>query len=419
MTTPALNDADFQTKVLGGIEAQQTASTKIVADIATVNGEINRLKSALNAESEARAAMQRGINSAHTRKAARPGEVGEDCARFFGAVYLRAALNQDKVEGAVQKDRAEGIIKDTLGDVHKAALTASDIPLPVEYQGDVVSLVNTWGAARRYCTVMPLGSGSVKRPRLKTDTTFGLIAGSASVTEKSPATEWVTFNAEKFGGLIRIPSEMDEDSIVSIGQFVAGYAARQIAYVEDYQCFRSTGAGSGLNGTAEGLTKSVVTNSKTTASTGLGSPSEFTLAHYRALRSVPDAAALRVGAYYMHPTFEQLLATFNTSGNRPYNPNAQLSNAGQPFANGPTLDGFPVIWLDVLPVYNTADVLSTVHVLFGDVSFQYLGVRGGIRFDTSREAGFTTDEVLIRVLERITTGLMATGAVGGLITHSA
>jgi hypothetical protein len=50
------------------------------------------------------------------------------------------------------------------------------------------------------------------------------------------------------------------------------------------------------------------------------------------------------------------------------------------------------------------------------VSYNYLGVRGGIRFDTSKEAGFTTDEILVRALERFTVGKMATGAVAGLIT---
>jgi len=54
--------------------------------------------------------------------------------------------------------------------------------------------------------------------------------------------------------------------------------------------------------------------------------------------------------------------------------------------------------------------------LFGDLSFQYLGVLGGIRFDTSVDAAFATDEILIRALERFTIGLMAIGAVAGLET---
>ena len=74
--------------------------------------------------------------------------------------------------------------------------------------------------------------------------------------------------------------------------------------------------------------------------------------------------------------------------------------------------------MDTLPPYLTTDVLSTVHILFGDLSYMYLGVRGGPRIDTSKEAGFTTDSLYVRGVERMTTGLMATGAVSGLITHS-
>jgi HK97 family phage major capsid protein len=403
----------------GGGMSEQEFQGKVLRGVETLAGDIKRLKEESNRHSGLINTLKSVRGGSHGLPAV-PGKVSDDCARFIGAVALVCGLKGGQIVSGKAADFAAGFIKDATGIEVRTALTSSDIPLPVEYQGDVVEMVGLFGNARKFATVLPLGSGSVKLPRLKTDPAFGLIVGSGTVTEKSPQTEWVTFTPEKFGGLVRVPSEMDEDSIVGIGQFLARYAARQMAYLEDWQVFRSTGAGSGINGTAEGLTKSVVTNSKTTVSGVLGSPSEFTLTHFRTLRTVCDAAALRTGAYYLHPSFETLLATFNTSGNKPYNPQAQISGSGaNPMLTGPTLDGFPIRWVDVMPVYTTSDALSTVHVLFGDVSFQYLGIRGGMRFDTSAEAGFTTDEILVRALERMTTGLMATGAVGGLITHSA
>jgi HK97 family phage major capsid protein len=416
-------EAEFQAKVLGGVEGLQKKVDGIEAKFELIKEtpeEIKKLKAEANEVRQLVSKMEQHQAKWRSYRAPRPGYVSEDCARHLGGLVLLMGLKGGQIASGKMRDFAESNIKDILGVEARTALTSSDIPLPVGYQGDVVELVGMWGLARQYATVFPLGDGVIKLPRLKTDPTFGLIAGSGTVTEKSPQTEWVTFTAEKFGGLVRLPSEMDEDSIVPIGQFLARYVARQMAYVEDYQVFRSTGAASGINGTAEGLTKNVVTNSKTTASTGLGSPSEFTITHFRTLRTICDAAALRNGAYYLHPSFEQKLSSFNTGGDRPYNPQAQIMGTGaNPMTVGPTLDGFPIRWLDVMPVYNTADVLSTVHVLFGDVSFQYLGVRGGFRFDTSTEAGFTTDEILVRALERLTTGLMATGAVGGLITAAA
>jgi HK97 family phage major capsid protein len=332
-----------------------------------------------------------------------PGLVSDDCARHLAGIALVARLRSGK-----QMDNAEqiqGLAKDILGVEIRTALSATDIPLPIDYSGQVVELVSQFGAARRYGTLYPLGAGVVKLPQLKTDPAFGLIAQSAIIAEKSPQTAWVTFSAEKYGGLIRVPSELDADSIVAIGQFIARYAARQIARIEDVLFFTNDGV---TFGAVEGLTKSTITNAKVAQMAATKTRySDATLANIRAIRAVVDAAAIAMGSYFMHPSFEQHLSTLNTAGDKPYQANA---------AQGATLDGFPIRWVDVLPAYSTAVNVSKVFMLFGDVSFQYLGVRGGVRFDTSVDAAFATDEILIRAIERFTIGLMATGAVSGLQT---
>lgn len=421
-----LPEAEFQAKILGGVDTltqRQAAFDTKVADFekrvaafeagtATSTKDIEALKKAAN-DLATEMQKMRALRSRSVTPA-KPGHVSEECARHLGAIAIVGALKKGSVSG----DRYEGIVKDILGIEVKTALSASDIPLPVDYDGNVVELVSQFGAARQYGTVFPLGTGVVKLPRLKTDTAFGLLAQSTAITEVSPQTEWVTFTAEKFGGLVRLPSEMDADSIVNIGQFVARYAARNIAKVEDTQFFISSGAGSGVNGSVAGLTYSTITNSKVTqmASTKTAY-SDVTLTNLRNLRAVVDAAVIRTGAYYFHPSFEQKLAAFNSSGDKPYNPNAQLGNMnGQPFTAGATLDGYPIRWVDVMPAYSTGANASKVFGLFGDLSFQYLGVRGGVSFATSMEAGFTTDEILIRAMERMTIGLMATGAVAGIET---
>ena len=365
--------------------------TKLVGEIKTDMLEVRKLQLELRGHGAPR----------------RKGYVSDACAKYVGALFIRAGLEQGKLldqDGRVP-EKWRNFTDAVIG---KTAVTSSDIPLPVAYSGDVVELVGEYGVARQLATVFPLGSGVVKLPKLTTDPVFGLIAGSGSVGEKVPQVGWVTFTAEKFGGIVRLPSEIDEDSIIAIGQFVARYAARQIAYLEDYQVFRSTGAGSGINGTAEGLTKNVVTDSKTVALASTKTAiSDATLAKFRELRSKPDAAALRMGAYYLHPSMEGMLSGFNTSGDKPYQANG---------LGGATLDGFPIRWIDTMPVYATGAAASTVFALFGDVSYQYLATRGGMRFDVSRDVYFATDEIGIRALERMTTGKMATGAVAGLIT---
>lgn len=397
----------FQAKVLGGVEALQTKATELEAKLAKAPSpdEFAKLKGEFDALLEQTRSLQKASLSASSRRAIRAGQVSDEVARHLGALAIVSGIRGGQLGG----DRWNDIAKDVLGaEVIKTALTSSDIPLPVQYSGEVVELVSAYGAARRFGTVFPLGAGTVKLPQLTTDTTFGLIAGSGTVTEKSPQVGWVTFTPEKFGGLVRLPTEMDEDSVVAIGQFVARYAARNLARVEDHNFFVGTGAASGINGTAKGLAVSTIDNSKVLqqASTKTKT-SDITLANARAIRAIVDAPAIALGAYYCHPSMEQALSGLNTSGDKPYVANA---------ANGATLDGFPIRWVDVMPVYSTTAQASKVFLLFGDLSFQYLGVRGGVRFDTSKEAGFTTDEILIRALERLTVGLMATGAVAGLET---
>lgn len=345
-----------------------------------------------------------------TQRAARPGFLSDGAAKFLGGVYLLAAKNQDKtanlrveVAGKSREEAIEAKIRECLGLEAKASLTTSDIPIPTQWQGEVVELVSQFGAARKYGTVFPLGAGVVKLPKLGTDTAFGLISASAPVTAKSPTVVFVTFTPEKYGGLVTLPSEIDDDSIVAMGQFLGRYCARQMAKAEDTLFFVGDGT---TNGDPEGLILSCATDSKTVVMAATKNKrSDTTLANLRALRAVVDAAALGTSAYYMHSSFEQHLSGLNTAGDKPY-----LANG----INGASLDGFPIRFVDVMPVYSVGDTSGLGFILFGDASYQYLGVRKGMEIATSKEAGFTTDEILVRALERFTIGKMATGAMAVL-----
>ena len=367
--------------------------------------------------------LRQGIGARAVRPPLLTGQsVSDECARHLAAIYIVAAANQGQLDrvGPNNRDFLMGHVRDRLGiEVKYTPLTTSEIPLPTEYQAEVVALLGEYGTARRFGTVFPLGTGTVKLPRMSTNPAFGLLTMSSAVTSKAPAFAPVTFAAEKFGGLVVLPSEIEEDSIVAMGQFIAWYCAYNMALVEDQVFWMNLDAAT--YGAVGGLCASTITNSKITQMAGTKTHySDLTLAHLRDVRSVPDAGAIRRGAYFMHPTFEKHLAGLNTAGDKPYNPQAQIAGRGtQPFTTGPTLDGFPINWIDMLPAFTTGVNVSKVCVLFGDPRYQYLGLRGGVRFDVSREAAFITDETCFRAIERFTIGLMATGAVAGIETAAA
>src|SRR5882762_6701529 len=285
--------------------------------------------------------------------------VTHDCARYLAAIAYIGAEKYNKLShlNSQHRDLILNKSAEVLGMELRTALTTTDIPMPIEFQSQVVELVWTYGDFRRNATPFPMGTGTVKLPKLKTSPAFGLIALSANVPEKSPQISFVTFSAEKSGGIVRIPTEIDADSIVSVGQFVARYGAREMARWEDTWGFLADGSGaydskSGVCKTADTLTF------KIQGTAGNSRPSNLTLQNFRDLRAKIDQAAYNNAAYYMNRTMEALLTTYNTSATvTPYLP------AGP---NGPTLDGFPIRWVGVMPVYDTTPHLNQYQAVFGD-----------------------------------------------------
>lgn len=318
--------------------------------------------------------------------------VTEDCAKYIGGMAVIRAANANKIKGANAEDliaRAAGF----LGMESKAAIAATDIPLPVQYAAQIVELVYAYGQARKLCTVYPLGTASVKLPRLKTgEPAFGFIAVSGAVTEKVPQTEFITFTPGKAGGIVRIPSEIEADSIMAVGQFVARYIAREMAKLEDNCLFIGDGTGTYNSITGIGLTSTNDSSVLQLAATN-SSSDKITLANMRALRAKVTGAVLKTAKYYAHPTMDTLFVSFNTSATVvPY----QRKGDGSA-----TFDGFEIVWVNTLPVYSTSATLNAYQIGFGDLSWWYFGERMTMSVETSRDVYFATDEIGIRALERI------------------
>jgi len=339
-----------------------------------------------------------------------PGKfVSDDCADYLGAFVVMEAEKVGKLNknSGANNDaliqRACGI----LGMQQRTALTTSDIPVPTLYGQQVSELVWRYGQARAYGTMFPMGAGTVNWPRLKTDPIFSYIAASGPVTEKAPQIEYVEFAAKKFGGIIRVPTEIDEDSLGAFGQFIARYCARQFAKIEDLTFFG--GDGTATYGGISGMGPLCVTNNKlVTLGAGKTKPSDMSLTDWRNVRAQVASAALATGAYYCNRTFDSQLVTFNTIG-QPliYRPE---QGPGQPA----TLDGYPIHWVDVIAPYSTVPNAGAVPVLFGDMSYGYLGMRRDSEIMASRDVYFATDEIGIRALERFDVDLMATDALAAI-----
>lgn len=356
--------------------------------------------------------------------------VTDDCANALTATVIYGCSKIDgKLEAVIpDESKRKRLLAHSLGILGiqqraGGALTPTDIPLPTIYMPQIVELVFAYGQARQFATVFPLGAGTVKLPRLQPgEDQFGFLgAGTAGMSQNVPQKEveaaLVTFTANKCGGLIRIPTELEEDTFIPMGQFLARYIARQFAKLEDSTLFLADGSATYAGIT--GIGPYCVANPQYLQQLGAGKTivTDATINDFRAMRGKVNPAVLfnmaangkTSAAYYCSPTLEALFQTYNTIGTPLiYKPESN----GQPA----TLDGFPIRWVGVTQAYSTAATPGAYMAFFGDLSYWYLGERGAPRVEVSREVFFQTDELAMRALERIDVEAMALDAMTTLQT---
>ena len=344
----------------------------------------------------------------------RPGLVSIDCAEYLAAVFIIAngkAGRLDMLDEHVRSklyDRSKAI----LGIEAKAALTTSDIPLPTEYFSQIRELISEFGVVRRVMFPFPIGMGTSKPPRFATRPTFGSIAMSGTVTEKSPQIGFASLESHKIGGTVRVPREIDEQSIVPMGQFLARYGAVEFARAEDTWGFLADGTGTYES--VVGVDKVARTNTKTLVlAAGKTSPNDVTKANIRGLRTKVNKAALSAArsAYYMDSTWETRLGDLNTEAE----PNFYI----RMLDGTARLDGYPVVWTDVLEPYSTAAAPDKTVMIFGAMDFWWFGEHGQPRMDFSSDVFFMTDELATRFIEEIDFDYQQVDVTASLITAAA
>ena len=346
----------------------------------------------------------------------RVGQVSDACARHMAGTFITHCERSDKLDALcsvpAERDALLTFARDTLGLSTRAALTATDINLPTQYGSEIRELISEFGVVRRCMAPYPIGMGTARPARMGTRPAFGSIAMSAVIPEKSPTIGFASLESHKLGGIVRLPREIDEQSIVAMGQFLARYGAIEFARAEDTWGFLANGSG-----TYETV-RGVVTIARDNDSLhvlpgGKTKPSDATLDDFRALRTMVNKAALngRISAYYLDSTWETRLPAFRT----PAEPNVY-----QRLSDGSAiLDGYPVIWTDVLTPYGTAAVVDSPLAVFGALSFWWMGEHGTPRIDTSEHVWFANDQLAVRFIEEIDFDYCAPDATAALLTAEA
>jgi HK97 family phage major capsid protein len=394
----------------------------LLADMQAEWSDVRALPASVRSLQDQTATLRQHVDDARRLMAARsgrggrarvPGLVTDDCARHLAAQFIVHCEKSDKL-GALcslpaQRDALANFARNTLNISTRSALTTSDIPLPSEYSGEIRELISDFGVVRRRMAPYPIGMGTARPARMGTRPNFGSIAMSVAFGEKSPTVTFASLESHKIGGIVRLPREIDEQSIVAMGQFLARYGAVEFARAEDTWGFLADG--SGTYETVKGIVQIARDNTKTVVlATGKTKPSDATLADFRALRRAVNKAALngRLSAYYLDSTWETQLPSFKTTAE---------PNVYQRLPDGSALlDGYPIVWTDVMTAYGTSAAADQPLAVFGALSFWWLGEHGSPRIDTSEHVWFANDQLAVRFIEEIDFDYMAADATGALLT---
>ncbi len=366
--------------------------TETLAEQKSQGQEITRLRQ--NVDELRRLNLRRnGAGGARPR-----GGISDDAAANLGAAFVLHAARSGKLDAlASSAHYRDGLLSEArrlLGVEQRAALTTSEIPLPTEYSGELMELIAEFGMARQNLTIYPMGGGTNKPPRVGTRPAFQSVVMSAAFPQLSPTITFASLESHKVGGLVIVPREIDEQSIVAFGNYLARYGAVEFARAEDTWAFLADG--SATYESVVGICKTAVDNGKhVTLGATKTAPSDAVLDDFRALRRKVNTAVLgRGGAYYLNRTWEARLRAFNNAANDPF-----------VFAYRPdgisTLDGFPIVWTEVLAAYDTAAAPSAYVAVFGALKFWWFGVRGMPRMDFSEHVYFVNDQLATRFIEEI------------------
>lgn len=119
--------------------------------------------------------------------------------------------------------------------------TAGGFLVPDDLSSAIINLREEYGVFRRECTVVPMSRDIMTIPRRSGGATAAVTGENAAIAESDPSFNQVTLTAKKLGVLTRISSEIAEDAIINITDWVAQEFAYGFAKWEDDTGFAGTG----------------------------------------------------------------------------------------------------------------------------------------------------------------------------------
>ena len=259
--------------------------------------------------------------------------------------------------------------------------------VPDELEQAIIDLRAQFGKFRANTRVLNMSRDTLLINRIAGGLTASFVGEGSSISETDASFDQVSLVARKAATLTKYSRELAEDSVVNLGDFLAGEVARAFANAEDEAGFN--GDGSSSNGGIVGLKNAVGSAGQ---KTGSGNAySELTLADFTGTVGLAPEFVFSQGTpkWYMSTQFYHtvVLDLLADAGG-----NTNLTLAGGVAV--PSLFGYEVVLADVLP---KTEANSQICAYFGALELgATMGDRRPTEIAVSEDRFFEADQIGVR-----------------------
>jgi HK97 family phage major capsid protein len=326
------------------------------------------------------------------------GENAERDAYVAGSVILAELYGN---ESAIRFCRDHGLSV-------RGTLTSNDNSkggffVPDEMSRAMIRLREERGVFPQYANRVPMGSDLIRIPRLLSDVTAYWVGETSEITASDLGIGAAELMARKIAAMTKLSSELDEDSVVEVGDMVTQSIAYAMADKIDDAAFN--GDGTSTYGGVLGLKNAIHSSATSTAATGNDAATNLDLTDFEAAVGMFPMYPGASPRWFMHSAFYWASAArlMDAAG----------GNTNVSLGSGPPVTmflGYPVTFTNVLHS-TTSQSQSTIYGYFGDLRLgASYGVRRSARTEVSTERYFENDLIAIKVTERVAINIHERGA---------
>lgn len=277
--------------------------------------------------------------------------------------------------------------------------------VPPEQANEIIRLVSNFGLARKLCRIMPMTREVMRLPVATYGPTTmvgsnitasgankAVTTESSGVVQSTQAFTRPELVATRLMALDTISIEVDEDSTPDLMNFLVDVFAEAVALAEDYQVLRADHTpftGVMIETGAAGVY---------TLPSGSVSFKNIKWTDLTQIYNTVDEKVQENGAWVMsNYVWNQIQVAMVDSNGRPFNlaDNQSAVTDGSPRR----LLGRPVYTSTVMPKASS-DSTGNKFLIYGDFQYAIFGDRKRMSIDVSPHAGFTTGDLVMRVIER-------------------